>query len=67
MFMFTFMFIEAYLESSQTSAMELFSLPLNHILKTYLIELPLGSIFYTTHAFVKKLATVKTSVEKFFS
>ena len=66
MFMFTFMFTEAYLESSQTSAMKLFSLPLN-ILKTYLIELPLGSIFYTTHAFVKKLTTVKTSVEKFFS
>ena len=41
------MFTEAYLEPSQTSTMELFSFPLNHILKTLnLIELPLGSIFY---------------------
>ena len=30
------------------------------------IELPLGSIFYTTHPFVKKLTTVKTSGEKVF-
>ena len=28
-----------------------------------LIELPLGSIFYTTHTFVKKLTTLKSSVE----
>ena len=32
------MFTEAYLEPSHTSAMELFSLWLNHILKTYLIR-----------------------------
>ena len=37
--------------------MELFLLRLSHILKTYLIELPLGSIFYTTHPFLKKLTT----------
>ena len=30
------------------------------------IELPLGSIFYTTHPFVKKLTTVKTQGEKAF-
>ena len=30
------------------------------------IELPLGSIFCTTHPFVKKLSTVKTSGEKVF-
>ena len=28
-----------------------------------LIELPLGSIFYTTHPFVKKLTTLKSSGE----
>ena len=44
--------------------MELFSLRLNHILKTYLIGLiPLGSNFCKTHPFMKKLATVKTSGE----
>ena len=44
------MFTEAYLEPSQTSMMELFSLWLNHILKTYSIgsNCLLGSIFYTT-------------------
>ena len=60
------MFTEGYLEQSWTSTMELFSLPLNQILKTYLIELPFGSVFCTTHPFVKKLATVKTSGEKVF-
>ena len=63
------MFTEVYLVPSQTSVMELFSPPLNHILKMYilnLIELPLGSIFYTTHPFVKKLTTVKILGEKFF-
>ena len=30
------------------------------------IELPLGSIFYTTHLVVKKVTTVKTSGEKVF-
>ena len=31
-----------------------------------LIKLPLGSIFYTTHPFVKKPTTLKTSGEKVF-
>ena len=30
------------------------------------IKLPLGSIFYTTHIFVKKFTTLKTSGEKVF-
>ena len=30
------------------------------------IELPLGSIFYRNHLFLKKLTTVKTSGEKVF-
>ena len=63
------MFTEAYVEPSQKSTMKLFSLLLNHILlKNVLdsIELPLGSIFYTTHPFVKKLTTVKILGEKFF-
>ena len=30
------------------------------------IELPLGSIFYKTHSFVKKRTIVKTSGEKVF-
>ena len=44
------MFTEAYLEPSRTSTMELFSLRLNHILKTYSVRSNclLGSIFYTT-------------------
>ena len=47
--------------------MELFLLWLNHILKTLnLIELHLGSIFYTSHPFMKKLTTVKASGEKSF-
>ena len=51
------MLTETYLEPSQTSTMELFSLQLSHILKMHLydsIELPLSSIFHTTHPFVKK-------------
>ena len=47
--------------------MELFSLQLSHILKKYIlnsIKLPIGSIFYTTHPFVKKPTTLKTSGEK---
>ena len=51
------MLTEAYLESSQTSTMELFSFWLSHILKTYFSKLPLGSIFYTTHPFGKKPTT----------
>ena len=44
------MLTEAYLEPSRTSTMELFSLRLNHILKTYSVRSNclLGSIFYTT-------------------
>ena len=58
------MLAEAYLEPSRTWMMKLFSLQWSHILKTYnSIELPLGSIFYTIHPFVKKLATLKTSGE----
>ena len=60
------MLTEAYLEPSRTSAVELLSLPINHIIKLNLIELPLGSIFYITHPFVKKLLTVNTLGEKFF-
>ena len=48
------MLTEAYLEPSSTSTMELFSLQLSHILKAYLIELPLSTIFYATRPFVKK-------------
>ena len=58
---------EAHLEPSRTSTMELFSLQLSHILKKYilnLIKLPIGSIFYTTHHFVKKPTTLKTLGEK---
>ena len=58
------MLTEAYLEPSRTSAMELFSLWLSHILKTCVSKLPLGSIVYTTHPFVKKPTTLKTSAEK---
>ena len=54
------MFTKGYLEQSGTSTMELFSLLLNQILKTYLIELPFGSVFCLTHPFMKKLATVKS-------
>ena len=60
------MLTEAYLEPSRTSMMELFSLRLSHILKTYLSKLPLGSIFYTIHYFVKKPTTLKTWGEKIF-
>ena len=60
------MLTEAYLEPSQTSTMELFSLWLNHILKMYFSKLPLGSIFCTTHPFGKKPKTLKTWGEKIF-
>ena len=45
------MFTEAYLEPGWTSTIELFSLQLNHILKTYSLRSNclLGSTFYTTH------------------
>ena len=63
------MFTGAYLEPSRTSMMELFSLQLNHILKTKLnsIKLPLGCILLHNSVFhEKKLTTVKTSEEKAF-
>ena len=52
---FKVMLAEAYLEPSRISAMELFSLWLRHILKTYLIQSNclLGFIFYTIHPFMK--------------
>ena len=50
---------EAYLEPSQTSPLELSIKPyFKNVFSS--MELPLGSIFYTTHPFVKKLTTVKT-------
>ena len=50
---------ETYLEPSLLSMMEFFSLQLCHILKTLnSIELPLSSIFYTTHPFMKNLTTL---------
>ena len=58
------MLTEAYLEPSRTSTMELSSLWLCHILKMCVSKLPLGSIVYTTHHFVKKPTTLKTSGEK---
>ena len=62
------MFTEAYLEPSQTSTMELFFTSAKPYFKNVLnlIELPFGSIFYTTHIFVKKFTSVKTSGEKVF-
>ena len=55
------MFTEAYSEPSFfTSVRPYFKNVLNSI------ELPLGSIFYITHPFVKKLTTLKTSGEKVF-
>ena len=61
------MLTEAYLEPSRTSMMELFSLRLSHVLKIVLnsIKLPLGSIFYATHPFVKKPMTQKMPGEIF--
>ena len=62
------MFTKAYLEPSRRSTMQLFftSAKLCFINILNSIELPLGSIFYTTHPFVKKLTTVKTLGEKVF-
>ena len=64
------MLTEAYLEPTQTSTMELFSLWLSHILKMYL-----SSFFYTTHPFVKKTynsenvgsKSLLLTIEHFFS
>ena len=60
------MFIDAYLEPSQTSGAFLTSVKpyFKSVLNS--IELPLGSIFCTTHPCVKKLTTVRTLREKFF-
>ena len=62
------MFTEACLEPSRTSMMKPFFTLVKSYFKNILtsIELPLGSIFYTTHPFVKKLTTVKTLREKVF-
>ena len=62
------MFTEAYLEPIQISMMELFFTLVKPCFINILnsIELPLGSIFYTTHPFVKNFTTVKTSGEKVF-
>ena len=51
------MFTEAYLEPSQTSMMEVFFTLVKPYFKNVLnsIELPLGSIFYTTHPFREKI------------
>ena len=53
------MFTEAYLEPSWKSMMELFFTLVKPCYKNVLnsIKLPLGSIFYTTHPFMKKLTT----------
>ena len=61
-------FTEVYLEPSRTSTIELFLTLVKPYFKNILnsIELPLGSTFYTTHPFVKKLTAVKTSGEKVF-
>ena len=49
------MFTDAYLEPSRTSVKELFFLRLSHIFTNVFnsIKLPLGSICYKTHPFVK--------------
>ena len=62
------MFTEAYLEPSRRSVMELFFTSVKLYFKNILnlIELPLGSIFYTIHPFLKKPTTVKASGEKVF-
>ena len=59
------MLTDAYLEPNRTSTMELFSLRLNHILKTYLIQSNclLGSIFYTTR---EKTSNCENMGEKVF-
>ena len=53
------MFTEAYLEPSRTSTMKVFFTSVKPYFKNLLnsIELPLGSIFYATHPFVKKPTT----------
>ena len=62
------MFTGAYLEPSQNIFNQAFFTSVKPDFKNVLnsIELPLGSIFCTTHTFVKKLTTVKTLGEIFF-
>ena len=62
------MFTEAFLEPSQSSMMEHFFTSVKTYFKNVLnsIELPLDSIFYTTHPFIKKLTTVKALGVKVF-
>ena len=62
------MFTEAYLEPSRTSTIKLFFTSVKPYFENVLnsIELPLGSIFYKVHPFVKKLTTMKTLGEKYF-
>ena len=60
------MFTEAYLEPSRTYMMELFSLQLNHILKTKLnsIKLPLGCILLHNSVFREKNLQLWKLLEK---
>ena len=60
------MFTEAYLQPSQNIFNQAFFTSVKPYFKNVLnlIELPLGSIFYTTHPFVKKLPTLKISEGK---
>ena len=65
------MLTEAYLEPSWTSTMELFSLQLSHILKTYLIRIALKFHFLHNSPFREKNLQLwklreKTSGEKVF-
>ena len=56
------MLTEAYLNMCDAAFFTLVMLYSKNIL--YSIELPLNSIFYTTHPFMKKLTTLKTSRKK---
>ena len=60
------MFTEVHLEPKRTSTMLLFLNSVMSYFKNVLnsIKLPLGSIFYTTQPFVKKLSNEKSSGEK---
>ena len=62
------MLTETYLEPIRTSTMEPFLTSVKPYFKNVLnsIELPLGSIFYTTHPFVKKPTILNTLGEKVF-
>ena len=61
------MLTEAYLEPSQTSDKAFFTLVKPYFKNAFnSIEFPLSSVCYTTHLFVEKLTTLKTSEEKVF-